>query len=88
MLITPSSNRPLARYVRLELPGNDKYLSLAEVEVYKGNTNIALKGEASQSSTAFGGEARFAIDGNKDGDFDKKSTTHTDNRTIHGGNSI
>lgn len=77
MLITPSANRPLVRYVRLELPGNDKYLSLAEVEVYKGNTNIALKGEASQSSMAFGGEARFAIDGNKDGDFDKKSTTHT-----------
>jgi hypothetical protein len=78
MLITPSSNRPLVRYVRLELPGNDKFLSLAEVEIYKGNTNIALKGEASQSSTAFGGEARFAIDGNKDGDFDKKSTTHTE----------
>jgi hypothetical protein len=78
MLITPSTNRPIVRYVRLELPGNDKYLSLAEVEVYKGNTNIAPRGDASQSSTAFGGEARLAIDGNKDGDFDKKSTTHTE----------
>jgi hypothetical protein len=78
MLITPSTNRPLVRYVRLELPGNDKILSLAEVEVYKGNTNIAAQGDASQSTTAFGGEARFAIDGNKDGDFDKKSTTHTE----------
>jgi mono/diheme cytochrome c family protein len=78
MLITPFTNRPLVRYVRLELPGADKILSLAEVEIYKDNTNIATKGEASQSSTAFGGEARFAIDGNKEGDFDKKSTTHTE----------
>ena len=78
MLITPSTNRPLVRFVRLELPGNDKYLSLAEVEAYNGKTNLALQGEASQSSTAFGGDARLAIDGNKDGDFDKKSTTHTE----------
>jgi hypothetical protein len=77
MLITPTTNRPLVRYVRLELPGNDKFLSLAEVEVYNGKTNLALQGEASQSSTAFGGDARLAIDGNKDGDFDKKTTTHT-----------
>ena len=81
VLVTPSTNRPLVRYVRLELPGADKILSLAEVEVYKGNTNIAPQGEASQSSTAFEGAARLAIDGNKDGDFDKKSTTHTEQST-------
>jgi hypothetical protein len=78
MLITPTTNRPLVRYVRLELPGSDKILSLAEVEVYSGKTNVARAGEASQSSTAFSGDARLAIDGNKDGDFDKKSTTHTE----------
>lgn len=77
-VITPTTNRPAARYVRLELPGTDKILSLAEVQVYKGNTNIAPQGEASQSSTAFDGPARLAIDGNTNGDFDKKSTTHTE----------
>lgn len=77
-LITPSTNRPAVRYVRLELPGTDRILSLAEVQVYKGNTNIAPRGEASQSSTAFEGPARLAIDGSTDGDFDKKSTTHTE----------
>jgi Protein of unknown function (DUF1553)./Protein of unknown function (DUF1549)./Planctomycete cytochrome C./F5/8 type C domain. len=78
MLITPTTNRPLVRYVRLELPGNDKILSLAEVEVYNGKTNLALHGKASQSSTAFAADARLAIDGNNEGDFDKKSTTHTE----------
>jgi hypothetical protein len=77
-LITPSTNGPAVRYVRLELPGTDKILSLAEVQVYKGSTNIAPQGEASQSTTAFDGPARLAIDGNTDGDFDKKSTTHTE----------
>jgi hypothetical protein len=78
MLLTPSTNRPSVRFVRLELPGSDKFLSLAEVEVFKGKTNIALQGEASQSSTAFDAAAGLAIDGNHDGDFDKKSTTHTE----------
>jgi hypothetical protein len=62
VLVTPSTNRPAVRYVRLELPGTDKFLSLAEVQIYKGNT-------------------RLAIDGNTDGDFDKKSTTHTEQST-------
>ncbi len=80
-VITPTTNRPAVRYVRLELPGTDKILSLAEVQVYKGTTNIAPQGEASQSSTAFEGSARLALDGKTDGDFDKKSTTHTKQST-------
>src|SRR5206468_8882747 len=44
-----------------------------------GAENIALGGSASQSSTAFAGAARQAIDGNTDGDYEKaKSTTHTE----------
>src|SRR5581483_3021295 len=67
------------RFVRIELPGKDKFLSLAEVQVFSGKENIALHGEAAQSSTAFDGPARLAIDGNTDGHFDKaKSTTHTE----------
>src|SRR5439155_9806873 len=54
-------------------------LSLAEVQVFEGTNNLARRGEASQSSTAFDGPARLAIDGNTDGDYNgAKSTTHTE----------
>jgi hypothetical protein len=67
------------RYVRIELPGKDKILSLAEVQVYHGDENVALRGEASQSSVAYEGPAKLAIDGNTDGRYtEAKSTTHTD----------
>ncbi|MEM7385866.1 MAG: DUF1549 domain-containing protein, partial [Verrucomicrobiota bacterium] len=69
---------PAGRYVRIELPGKGVYLSLAEVEIFSGDRNIAREGKAKQSSTAFAGPARLAIDGNTDGDYDKaRSTTHT-----------
>ena len=54
-LVPPSTNRTVGRFVRVELPGQDKYLSLAEVQVFSGNENIAPHGAASQSSTDFGG---------------------------------
>jgi hypothetical protein len=76
-LLPPVANQISARYIRIEIPGKDKILSLAEVQVFKGEENIALKGEASQSSEGFGGKASLAIDGNTDGEFDKNSTTHT-----------
>ncbi len=66
------------RYVRIELPGKEKILSLAEVQVYRDQENLASKGEASQSSTDFDGPARLAIDGTTDGRFaESKSVTHT-----------
>ncbi|MFM7592465.1 MAG: hypothetical protein ACKO85_11785, partial [Isosphaeraceae bacterium] len=66
------------RFVRIELPGNEKMISLAEVEVFRGAENIARKGLASQSSTDFGGQANLAVDGNTSGDFNAgKSVTHT-----------
>jgi Protein of unknown function (DUF1553)/Protein of unknown function (DUF1549)/NedA-like, galactose-binding domain len=67
------------RYVRIELPGNDRFLSLAEVQVFTGDENIARQGTASQSSTAYDGPAELAIDGNTDGHFfNAQSTTHTE----------
>jgi hypothetical protein len=77
--IAPASATPVrGRYVRIELPGKDKILSLAEVQVFAGGDNLALRGKASQSSTDFDGPARLAVDGNVDGRFaDAKSTTHT-----------
>ncbi len=65
------------QFVRIELPGNDKFLHLAEVEVFSSGRNIATKGKASQISTGFGGPANLAIDGNTNGIFTEKSTSHT-----------
>ncbi len=79
LLGPPSGRRPAARIVRIELPGKQRILSLAEVQVWCGPENAALKGEARQSSTAFHGPAKLAIDGNTSGEyFAAMSTTHTD----------
>lgn len=67
------------RYVRIELPKKE-HLSLAEVQVFnKQRKNIAVDGTARQSSVAYDGHAKLAIDGNTDGEYRKTySTTHTD----------
>ncbi len=79
MIVPTAESIPVARFVRIELPGKDKILSLAEVEVFHGSNNIARAGTATQSTTAYEGDAKLAIDGNTDGDFSKaKSTTHTE----------
>src|SRR5579872_1788870 len=66
------------RFVRVELPGDTKLLSLGEVQVFEGADNVARAGKATQSSTDFGGEPGRAIDGNTSGDyFAAMSTTHT-----------
>lgn len=77
--LTPATTEPVAgRYLRIEIPGPKKILSLAEVEIFVGEKNIARQGIASQSSTAYDGPASLAIDGNTDGRFaEAKSTTHT-----------
>ena len=77
-LIPGESSQLKGQFVRVELPGNSKILSLAEVQVFQGSNNVALQGTASQSSTAFQGPAQLAIDGNTNGDYNNaKSTTHT-----------
>lgn len=66
------------RFVRIEHLGQNAILSLAEVEVFSRKDNIARKGIARQSSVAYDGPAKLAIDGNTNGDyFAAKSTTHT-----------
>jgi hypothetical protein len=74
----PGAAEPAGRYVRIDLPGKAKILSLAEVEVFRGNENIARKGTARQSSTDYDGQPGRAIDGNTNGDYTGgRSTTHT-----------
>ena len=78
-ILPPEGNQLSGRYIRIELPGQQKILSLAEVEVFSGSENIARSGEATQSSVAYDGNPQLAIDGNTNGHyFDAKSTTHTE----------
>ena len=67
----------LGRYVRIDLPGRRRVLTLAEVEVFSSGQNVARKGKAKQSAVAFGGAANRAIDGNKSGKFADGGQTHT-----------
>lgn len=78
--LTVAAAQPSAvagRYVRVELPGKKRILSLAEVQVLAGDANVAKGATATQSSVAFGGDAARAVDGNTDGNFDAASVTHT-----------
>ncbi len=78
--VSASQPKPvLARFVRLR-HAKDQFLHVAEVEVFTGKTNIALKGKASQSTTGFNGPAHLGIDGNTNGDHDKGSVTHNANQ--------
>ena len=64
-----------ARFIRIELEGHNA-LSLAEVQVLRAE-NIAWKKQASQSSTAYGGDANRALDGNTNNTYSQNSITHT-----------
>ena len=76
--VTPPANVQTAgRFVRIELPGKSKILSLAEVQILSSGENIAPTGKATQKSVAFAGKPKRAIDGNTDGDYGAGSTTHT-----------
>ena len=66
------------RYLRISLPGKQRMLSLAEVQCFKQDQNLAPGSQVKQSSTDFGGAAERAIDGLTDGDYHaSKSVTHT-----------
>jgi putative heme-binding domain-containing protein len=67
----------MGRYVRIELPGKQRTLTLAEVEVYSDGKNVARGGKAKQASTAHGGTADKAIDGNKSGTYADGGQTHS-----------
>ena len=69
---------PRGRFVRIELPGNEKILSLAEVEIFRGGENIARGKPATQVSTTLDAAAGRAVDGVTEGGFFvANSVTHT-----------
>jgi hypothetical protein len=74
----PSTQPYQGRFIRIEIPGKEKILSLAEVQVFEGTTNHATAGKATQSTTAYEGPPELAIDGDTDGRYyEARSTTHT-----------
>jgi putative heme-binding domain-containing protein len=76
-LATKAGKAGMGRFVRIELPGKQRTLTLAEVEVISDGINLARKGKATQSSTSNGGDASKAIDGNKSPTFADGGQTHS-----------
>ena len=76
-LIPLKKNPVTGRYVRISVPGKNRYLGLAEVEIFSNGENVAKGKKTKQSTTGFGGPASRAVDGNTDGIFSKNSITHT-----------
>lgn len=66
-----------ARYLLIDIPKERATLSMAEVEVFSDGANIAPEGTASQCLTAYGAEAKRAIDGNSTPIWEQDSMTHT-----------
>jgi hypothetical protein len=76
--VKPAEAFRRARFVRVEMPGANRTLALAEVQVFSGSENIAPRGVASQVSTAGGAVAARASDGETDGDPVKNSNSETE----------
>ncbi len=68
---------PKARFVRIELPGKQRIIQIAEVQVFSGADNVARQGNASFSSTYMDAAAARAIDGRTEGEYEKGSVAHS-----------
>ncbi|MHC4401688.1 MAG: glycosylhydrolase-like jelly roll fold domain-containing protein, partial [Planctomycetota bacterium] len=73
----PRQARFRGRVVRVQMVDRNEYLHLAEVQVFSNGENVALRGEARQSSTFSEGPARLATDDNTDGNWAGRSVCHT-----------
>lgn len=58
-----ASETHLGRFVRLELPGENRSLMLSELQVFADGENVALHKPAKISSIMFNGSAELAVDG-------------------------
>ena len=65
------------RYVRVELPGESRTLTLAELEVFSHGENVARGATATQSTEAWGGGPERAVDGIRSGAWLDGGQTHT-----------
>jgi len=78
-LKAPPKTLAKGQYVRVRLPGDKKILQLAELQILETGSGAELQKSASarQSSTHEKGDAKKAIDGNTEQDFNKGSVSHT-----------
>ena len=78
-LVQAIAGRPTTtgRFVRIELPGDKRTLTLAEVEVLSEGRNVARAGTATQSTQRHGGTPDKAIDGDTNPVFSSGTQTHT-----------
>lgn len=76
-----ADERVSGQYVHIVISGDGKILSLAEVEVFSGGFNVALKKKTIQSSTGYNRDSSLAVDGDINGDFNKGSITHSADKT-------
>jgi len=76
-LETEEARATAGRFVRVELPGEKRTLTLAEVEIFSNGANIARRGTVTQSTVNWGGTPERAIDGDTSGVFDEGSQMHT-----------
>jgi len=73
-----ASAAPVAgKYVHIVIPDKGRTLSLAEVEVFSGGTNVALKKKTTQTNLGSGGVPSRAVDGNTSGKWSDGSITHS-----------
>jgi len=78
MLMGVARGAPVeGRFLTVYLPGDNRTLSLAEVQVFSAGKNIAQGKTTIQTSTASNGDSSRAVDGNTDGDWGRGSITHT-----------
>lgn len=78
MSVASGEEPVVARYVRINLPGDERVLSLAEVQVYSGEKLISVLGKARQTSTFRSATPEKAIDGNSSGEFFAGSVSSTE----------
>ena len=75
--LASGDSRPVGRYVRVDLPGDARTLTLAEVEIWSDGVHVGMGGTATQSSTNWGGVPDNALDGNTNGAWTDGAQTHT-----------
>lgn len=73
----PDSDAVKGQFVRISREGKGISLQIAELEVMAAGQNIARSGKATQSTTGHGGLPRYAIDGNRSGNYSDRTISHT-----------
>ena len=77
-MLRPKGTKTInAQYVRVDLPGTERMIHLAEIQAFVEGVNVATSGTVTASSEDFEGKNEFVNDGNTDGEFSNRSVSHT-----------